>query len=274
MKNNKILVIFTGGTIGSIKSNRIIAPNMQTGYELIERYYKSHSQNELSFMARQPLCVLSENIVPDNWLMIAKSLEDAKEFLGVIIAHGTDTLPYTAAALSYLFSNIAVPVVLTGSNYPLADPRSEGMRNFSAAVDFIQTLQLPGIYVSFENNQGNSIIHLGSRLMQATTFTDVFSSLGDAYFGCMKNGRFYWHDHPYNPPHDSIHPAEPQISINDAAFSNEILYICPQPGLVYDYFLSGSKKPLAILHGLYHSGTACTNPDKISFSILNFIKKA
>ncbi|HVC49471.1 MAG TPA: asparaginase domain-containing protein [Burkholderiales bacterium] len=274
MEKNKILVIFTGGTIGSTKTEQIIAPDTMTSFDLINRYQQLQPHDIPTFVTRQPLCILSENMIPGDWLILARSLHDANHYTGVIIAHGTDTLPHTATALSYLMSDLKVPVVITGSNYPLSDPRAEGTRNFSAAIDFIQNTKLPGVYVSFENNLGQSIIHLGDRLMQASVFTDSFSSLGEAYFGCMKNGQFYWHDHPYNLTRDSIHPVKPKISLKKAKFSNQLLYLRPQPGLEYSLFLQGRNKPLAILHDLYHSGTVCTNPSDSSLSIMRLIKRA
>ena len=99
----KILTVFTGGTIGSTKSDGVISPDSENSYKLFEMYSKKDKKVE--FTAVQPLNILSENMNGKFLTQLYKCISsyDLSEFDGVIVAHGTDTLQYTAAYLSYAF---------------------------------------------------------------------------------------------------------------------------------------------------------------------------
>lgn len=73
----------------------------------------------------------SSNMTMDDWIQIAKDIQDAYEmFDGFVILHGTDTLAYTAAALSFMLENLGKPVIVTGSQIPSFETRSDGRDNF------------------------------------------------------------------------------------------------------------------------------------------------
>jgi L-asparaginase len=262
MKDN-ILVIFTGGTIGSRKDGGIIDVEADTAYELLERYGQSGGDSGVRFETRQPLTILSENLNPNHWLQMIDCLRevDFSAYAGIIVTHGSDTLPYTAAMLSYVFCAIPVPLVLVAANYPLADARSNGLRNFGSAVDFIRDLELPGIFAVYENERSEAIVHLGTRLTEALPFTDQFDSTYAAPFGRMTDRKFVPNPHEVNP--DAAYVRQRRQAIIDPGrirFSNEVLYIKPYPGLNYSLYDWASRKPKAVLHGVYHSATANNLP--------------
>jgi len=266
----KILVVFTGGTIGSTKSDCVIDINESTSFQLLESYQALASAKDVSFDTEQPIYILSENLVPDDWHGLLDTLNavDQTAYDGIIIAHGTDTLPYTAAAMSFGLKQCDIPVVLVASNYPLDDERANGLRNFSSAVDFIASDVAKGVFVMFENNAGESIVHLGSRLLEADPYTDDFDSIGGVIFGKMDDGRFIYNDDCRNPTVEDLNQYQPALSRN-VHFSSDVLLIKPFAGLNYDYFQFGNHKPKAVLHGLYHSGTANTSESQ-SHSIKAF----
>jgi L-asparaginase len=176
---------------------------------------------------------------------------------GIIITHGTDTSAYTAAFLSFVLKGIKVPIMLVSADYPLSDIRSNGLNNFTAAVNFIEKVGTKGVFVPFEKN-GQTNIHLGTRLLQTQPFCHNCYSMGGVVYGQMKNGVFVWNQHTHNPM-----PQDIEIEIRTIKFPDEkkILYLEEYPGNDYSFFKLNSlfkhkNKPDAVLYGLYHSGTA------------------
>jgi L-asparaginase len=271
----KIKVIFTGGTIGSRKMKRNIDVDVATSYELIQLYEASVPKHQIEFDTVQPLNILSENLVPEDWMTMIKELEniDYSLYQGIIITHGTDTLPFTSAALSLSCQEIPIPIVLIASNFPLNDTRGKGVLNFSHAVDFIMEQCLAGVFVVFENNLGKAIVHLGTRLTQSDPFTDEYDSTYSVPFGAMTNNQFLHNTDELNPTVVMVlNQSAPKVYYDSISFSNEVLYIKPYPGLNYRYYDFTKHKPVAVLHDLYHSGTASTrNPASYDASILDFL---
>jgi L-asparaginase len=269
------MVIFTGGTIGSRKTDGSIDVDASTSFELIQMYEAYAHKREAEFDTVQPLNILSENLIPEDWTTIIRQLEniDFSLYQGIIITHGTDTLPFTAAALSLSCQGFPIPLVLIASNFPLNDSRGKGLQNFAHAVDFIADQPLAGVFVIIENNRGEAIVHLGTRLTQSDPFTDEYDSTYSVPFGAMDNKQFTHNIHELNPAMAKVlnQPA-PRLNIPAIAFSNEILYIKPHPGLNYAYYDFSTHKPKAVLHDLYHSGTASTRmTETFHASILDFI---
>jgi L-asparaginase len=261
-----ILVVFTGGTIGSRQSGAVIDVDDGAGYALLDRYRESAGPwaEEIRFTAAQPMTLLSENMTPGHWLALVRCLRgrlasEQGPYAGVIVTHGSDTLPYTAAMLGYAFADARLPIVLTAANRPLDDPRSNGLRNFAAAVDFILDAALPGVYAVFENDRGEMPVMLGTRMTEARPFDDQFAPPYGAPVGHMRDGRFVPHGHAVNPPVAALRaPREPGLPEERLAFTTDIVYIRPYPGLDYGLydFERWPRRPAAVLHGLYHSATA------------------
>ena len=135
----KVLVIFTGGTIGSQLSNGWISPDGHTKRELIRRYEEEYG-NSVQFVTKAPYSILSENLSSKKINILVKTVLESLDggYDGIIVTHGTDTLQYSAAALSLALGNECIPVLLVSGNYPLDDSRSNGHINFAAAVEFIK----------------------------------------------------------------------------------------------------------------------------------------
>lgn len=279
-KMKKILVIFTGGTIGSREDNdKIIDIDESKSHYLLEVYQKSLSKRDVVFDTLNPYSILSENLVVDDWLTLKDTLQGVnfQNYEGIIITHGSDTLPFTSAAISYMFSNTPIPIVLTASNYPLDDNRSNGLRNFISCVDFILDEQLPGIFVLFENHVGDIIVHLGTRLIQAYAYDFIFGnfdfeSFDSINFGKMVEGRLIRNESLVNPTIEDLFKPKDSIRLERVGFSPNILCITPEPGLNYNLYDFSKVKPHAVLHNLYHSSTACTRDTKNhEYSLVEFV---
>ncbi|WP_139652377.1 asparaginase [Raoultibacter phocaeensis] len=130
----KILLIATGGTIASVEEGSGLAPSL-TGEELTRFVPQLEGLCELDFV--QPLNIDSTNMRPVHWLRIADEIARAYDaFDGFVVLHGTDTMAYTAAALSYLIQKSPKPIVLTGSQQPMASPFTDAKLNLYQSVLF------------------------------------------------------------------------------------------------------------------------------------------
>ncbi|WP_271752571.1 asparaginase [Cohnella sp. JJ-181] len=283
----KILVIFTGGTIGSRRGAHGIDVDAFGSYFLMEQYAQIPETVEVSFETAQPINLLSENLVPGDWAKLAAPVRAAYDggYAGVIVTHGSDTLSFSSAMLSYLCCDAPIPIVLTAANYPLDDPRSNGLANFSASVEFIANAGLPGVFTLFGNALGESVVYLGTRITQAVPFTDQFEALYGEPFGHMRDGRFAPNAHPVNPtaeqlarraetPHAQAGQASRMPPPAPPALDGEwppVLYIKPYPGLDYRIFDFTRRAPRAVLHDTYHSGTANAREGEASRSLASFV---
>ena len=179
----KILLLSTGGTIASRIDYRTgsVTPAL-TAQEL------NASVPELSEVANIDAEVLfseySENITPEHWLGIAKKLDSLakSEYTGIIVAHGTDTMQYTSAFLSFSLSGFPKPIVLVGSQRSSDRPSSDAALNLIGAAKFIVKSNINGIFVAMHNseNDDNVACHLGTRVRKNhTSKRDAFETVGD-----------------------------------------------------------------------------------------------
>ena len=136
MKNKRVLIIYTGGTIGMKKT--------VNGYTPAAGFF-SEAVKSISDMARAdfPLWELyemsplldSSNMTVREWNSIAEVIYKAYDnYDGFVVLHGTDTMAYTASALSFILSGLDKPVILTGSQIPLSEIRSDGRDNLITSV--------------------------------------------------------------------------------------------------------------------------------------------
>ncbi len=263
MKN--ILVVFTGGTIGSVATGGTIDTSGSAAFKLIrlfEQHYENHRQ--IHFTTLQPLQILSENLAPRVWQTLITAIESARpdQYDGIVITHGTDTLAYTACALSFYFNDAKIPMLLVSSDYPLDHPKANGLENFICAVEFILQIKQAGVFVPYRNQQQMTQLHQGARLACSLQLSgDFFSVQGKS---CMQFA---------NRQFARLNPAAKPVRIPlKADFSERILMIKPYPGLDYARFnLDGVD---AVLHDLYHSGTACASLQwGEKHSLIEFIKR-
>lgn len=258
MKN--ILLVFTGGTIGSTVTDGTINTSATSPFKLIRQFqqqYKSHQH--LNFKTIRPIEILSENLAPCVWetIIAAIEAEQPERYDGIIITHGTDTLSFTAAALSFYFNAVKIPMLLVSSDYPLDDHRANGLENFICAVEFILQKKHEGVFVPYRNQQQSTQVHLGTRLASSLQLSgDFFSVQGKSYL-LFENHRFSLPNAVTTESNNTpIERAANNLPLK-ANFSKRILMIKPYPGLDYTNFNLAHVD--AVLHDLYHSGTACAS---------------
>lgn len=245
----KILVVFTGGTIGSCYNNGVISPNSSTRYKLIEMYKKNCDETE--FDAISPYTVLSENLNGEYFNALYNAIkENINNYDGIIVTHGTDTLQYTSAMLSYMFGLCDTPIVLVSANYPLENEKSNGLDNFSAAVDYIKYGKSKGVFVAYKNCGEYAKIHRGSRLQKHLAYSDKVESICNLYCGEIIYN-MYVKNNSYAEKQDEI--KFENIPIFNA--TSPVLKITPYVGMVYPKLDNSIK---AVLLESYHSGTINT----------------
>ncbi len=226
----KILVIFTGGTIGSRKTDAAISPNRDTKYLLINDFEKKRGK-VCDFVCREPYFALSENLDAATLNLLVSEVKKGSEedFDGIIVTHGTDTLQFSAAAAAFGVKT-EIPVVFVSSNYPLSDARANGTDNFNAAVKFILEGGQKGVFISYKNPYER---------VQLLPANKVYSFLEDD-------------DRLYEAKREVLCPVS-DFTLTD---SSGILVIDPHPADGYYYDLDGVK---AVIFRPYHSGTLATN---------------
>ncbi|MBE6762032.1 MAG: hypothetical protein E7551_07065 [Ruminococcaceae bacterium] len=248
----KINVILTGGTIGSVYDNGFITPNSTTEYLLINNYEKVYGKN-VDFCLHNPYTILSENLTGDilNKLIDTLSQEINGDSDGIIVAHGTDTLQYSACAAAYCLGSDTIPILFVSANYPLENPLSNGNINFAAAVEFIKQKAGRGVYVSYSNDLKSVDFHYPTRLLKHAEFDHRVFSLNGSY-AVYKDGKIVL---------NKEFVAEASNSVSFKRFSDTcgILNITVSPFEEYNYSLESVK---AIIFTPYHSGTLNTNSKK------------
>jgi len=161
MAGKKILVLATGGTISSVQGEEGLEPGL--GIEGMISLAAGLSSNYEIF-SKDILKMDSSNIQPEEWQYIARCIfESYKDYDGVVVTHGTDTMAYTASMLSYMLKNIPVPVVLTGSQLPITHPLTDAFDNLRLAFAMAAS-GAAGVFVAFDSK-----VMLGTRAVKTRT---------------------------------------------------------------------------------------------------------
>ena len=178
-EKKKILLLTTGGTIASMPGGEGLEPHrsdvMERELNQLRTYY--------DITVRDVMCLDSSNIRPEEWQLIARDIfENRVGFDGIVVSHGTDTMAYTASAVTFMLPNIDLPVVFTGSQLPLADMLSDGPENLRTAFAMAAT-GCPGVFLAFDRK-----IMLGCRAVKvrASGFS-AFESVNARYAGRVSN---------------------------------------------------------------------------------------
>lgn len=265
----KILVIFTGGTIGCTVKNGYISTDNTTTYQLLDLYRKRTTRQNVTIDSAEPYTLLSENLTGEYIRKLGECLQNnlLRDYDGIIITHGTDTIQYSAAALSYAFPNLTIPVLLVSSNLVLDDENANGVINFEAAVEFIAGQAGNGVYVPYRNNDGVLYIHQGNRLLPHLPYCDDLISFGKEYYAIFRDGNI-----EKNPSFRTAPSTDPSRALPlPATWNSEVKRIFPYPGMEYP---SLSRAVKAVLLDTYHSGTLCSiSPDMTEFYAEAFAKE-
>ncbi len=240
----KILVVFTGGTIGSTVQDGWISTDKAAKYTLIEKYKEKYGDS-IDFSTCEPYYLLSENSGAENLNLLTERVYAAisEDYDGIIITHGTDSLHFSAAAMQCAFSAADMPIVFVSANYPLDDTRSNGAANFEGAVALIESGVRFGVYISYKNPGGQHFIHKAERALAFNETDDSIFSLHGKPFATYSGGKIECYEEPCKG--DDINPAT-------LCENPKILVISTMPGDNFAYNVSPYN---AVILRPYHSGT-------------------
>lgn len=253
---SNILLIYTGGTIGMTKDFETGALKAFNFSELLQNIPElkllEHNIETISF--KKPID--SSNMNPGYWWQIAGIIEERFEnYDGFVVLHGSDTMSYSAAALSFMFENLTKPIIFTGSQLPIGDLRTDAKENLITSIQIagLQKQGRPvisevGLYFEYKLYRGNRTTKMNAEHFQA------FSSLN--YPPLAESGVY--------------------LSVNNAAlwktnrrkrtilhkdFNNDVLILKMFPGIneeTVDHILSRKNLKGVVLE-TYGSGNAPTD---------------
>ncbi|SFN52272.1 L-asparaginase [Bizionia echini] len=173
--NPKILLIYTGGTIGMIKNPNTGALKTFDFNNLLKRIpeLKLLTCEIETTSFDEPID--SSNMSPEYWVQMAEIIETNYEaFDGFVLLHGSDTMSYTASALSFMLENLAKPVILTGSQLPIGDLRTDAKENLITSIQMasLQVRKRPvirevGLYFEYKLYRGNRTTKINAEHFEA-----------------------------------------------------------------------------------------------------------
>lgn len=189
-KKKRILMIATGGTIACKRSDDGLKPVL-TSKELLA--FVPDAARFCQADAVQVLNIDSTNIRPEHWLMIAGAIEEHYDaYDGFVVCHGTDTMAYTAAALSYLIQNSLKPIVITGAQKPIDLEITDAKTNLLDSLAFASCSRAHGVNLVFDGK-----VIAGTRAKKERTKSyNAFSSINFPYIASIQDGHiiFYLDD--------------------------------------------------------------------------------
>jgi len=174
-KKPNILLIYTGGTIGMIKDSETGSLHNFNFDELLKYIPELNllDCNISTHSFKKPID--SSNMNPTHWVKIATIIEDSyDDFDGFVILHGSDTMSYTASALSFMLENLSKPVIFTGSQLPIGDLRTDAKENLITSIQIaslcengIPVIKEVGLYFEYKLYRANRTTKINAEHFEA-----------------------------------------------------------------------------------------------------------
>lgn len=256
-----IAMIYTGGTIGMVESDKGLVPGDNMAARLLKQL-ETLPDNRLTALPDFDLLTLprlidSSNATPQNWLDLNGLIRSyADQYQAFIVLHGTDTLAYTASALSYLLP-ASLPCIVTGSQYPLEKEASDALSNVEASLLAANSL----IRQPLQHNAG--LIVFGDKILQGNRASKIstyspqgFDSINQPPLGYCADGKLSW-DGSVNPPSDLSDTNAPLISTETTNEIPQVVILKLWPGIQAQQIESLLAEPVkGVILESYGSGNA------------------
>jgi L-asparaginase len=193
----KILLIATGGTIASLLLENGLAPGLKA--EQLLSYLPASEREAFSIDTVQVCNIDSTNMTPEYWVRIVQAIEDNYlRYDGFVICHGTDTMAYTSAALSYMIQNSNKPIVITGSQKPISEDSTDARQNLLDSIRYAADPASQGVVLVFN---GNVIAGTRAKKTYAHSY-NAFSSVNFPALAVIQDKRIirFIPQQPYTQP--------------------------------------------------------------------------
>lgn len=172
MEIKRILIIYTGGTIGMVTSGEggSLRP---VEFEHLKRYLPEIDRMPCSIEYYSFVSPIdSSNMLPEIWSLLARIVSENYEYYdGFVVLHGTDTMAFSASALSFMLQGLSKPIIFTGAQLPIDRVRSDGRENLITALEIIINARqpLPEVAICFDSRlmRGNRAIKYSSEKFKA-----------------------------------------------------------------------------------------------------------
>lgn len=179
----KLLIITTGGTIASVKEAAGLVPSLSSE-ELLS--YLPEFGEDILLTTKAMYNLDSTDITPKHWLEVAEAIKaDYDKYDGFVVCHGTDTMAYTAAALSYLIRNSVKPIVLTGAQKPIGFEITDAKKNLRDSIIYAADDESHGVQIVFD---GEVIIGTRAKKTKSLSYA-AFSSINYPLLASIHEGR-------------------------------------------------------------------------------------
>lgn len=183
----RVLLLTTGGTIAARKGEQGLAPDIKCDDIMV---LLPELKQNFRIDSRDILNLDSSNIQPEEWQYMAQITAEAlPDYDGIIITHGTDTMAYTASAMSYMLQNLSKPVVFTGAQIPIERMFTDAKRNLQTAFAAVDS-GIPGVSIAFDDKIIN-----GCRAVKVRTLGfNAFESISYPYLGEVYADGIHFHE--------------------------------------------------------------------------------
>lgn len=271
-EKKQILMVFTGGTI----SSRIHKMALELGtapYYLLASYRKK----DCVFDIIEPISVLSENITPEMYRILFSAIAKkvaSRKYSAVLIAHGTDTMAYTAQLSNLLLSRLPIPVILFGSKIPPEAPDSDAPSNLKLALSLSSQIT-GGVYVVSRASDRKNYVHHAGLIQSADSKTNDFSSFQNQYAGKIVRNT-------YTPNPDFVSPPTFREASSFLTKLKKLSSLPPEQTVLcidacccinYSNYLVSTTSYKYVIVRAHHSCTANALSEDNPYSLL-FLKKS
>ena len=249
----KILMITTGGTIACIKTSSGLIPHA-TPEELLKEVAVINSfciPTGINLM-----CLDSTDMLPSDWLKIKECIEENyKDYDGFVICHGTDTLSFTASALSYLIQNSKKPIVLTGAQKPISTDSTDARNNLIDSFRYASYEHAKGVVVVFD---GKVISGTKAQKIRSKSF-NAFNSINFPEIAKIVDGNIFQYIYQ-----DIVEDVKFYDSLNE-----KVSIVTLTPGMNKNIIDAYFKENDAVIVSSYGTGGI---PNRENYSILDRIE--
>ncbi len=256
MKKASILIIYTGGTIGMRRNeNGTLVP---FDFNTIEQEFPAVRNLNVDISVYKMEAIDSSNVTPSRWSELAHIIADNyAEYDGFVVLHGTDTMSYTASALSFMLENLSKPVIFTGSQIPMGILRTDGRENLITAIEIAAATDenghslVPEVALYFQNRlfRANRTTKLSAEALNAFESRNL-APLAEVGVNIKYNHSVIYKSAPYHEP----------LHISDT-LDDRVIIIKLFPGLSHE-----SLKAMLAIEGIqgvvletYGTGNAPTS---------------